>query len=272
MFKNVTVEIEQAEKYHARQELSTSKVKDWADGPEVFHWYHVRGEKKKATDAMDFGTAVHEDQLLPIWQRRYTIIPPSALTSNGARRGTAWERFKAEHQGEVLLKEDAAKAIEDIRASLAAHPGIAEVLGHINGESLTEVSLIGELQVVGFDAAVPYRGRVDVLLLGQNARIIDFKTTSDMSPRAMQYKPYDAGWDLQAAAYQGLVYALRGEVLPVDFVVMESTAPFRAEIYTPRQATIGDAFDRLIGYVADIQRAYASGDWHRTGWPGRIQF
>lgn len=264
MFRDVVSHIEPASVYHARRELSTSMLKDWIASPELYHRRHVLGIKKKPTDAMDFGTAVHEDQLLGIWEQSYVVIPPEVLASNGARRGAKWEAFRESHAGQVLLKEQDVTEIATIRESIAANPDARFLL---ESEGLSEVSLVGTADLPG-DGSTGYRGRIDRV----GRAIVDLKTTGDMSPRAMRYKPIDSGWDIAAWAYRGMWEALTGDRLPVYFIVVETCEPYRVEVYSPKDQTLAAAADRWLHAVVQIQDAAATGFWHRDGYPSAILF
>jgi hypothetical protein len=270
MFRDVVSHIETHEQYHARRELSTSMVKDWIHSPEMYHRRNVLGIKKKATDPMDFGNAVHEDQLLSIWEQTYIVIPKEVLATNGARRGNAWDAFKAANEGKVLLKEQDVADLVAIRESIAANPDARYLL---ESEGLSEVSLVGWADLPGEEGAgTHYRGRLDRVMQAGERRIVDLKTTGDMSPRAMRYKPLDSCWDISGMAYSKMWEAMTGELLPVDFIVVETCEPYRVEVYSPSKATLAMALDRWLEAVIGIQSAVANGYWHRDGYPARIMF
>jgi predicted transcriptional regulator len=270
-FRNGQVHIGEAiDSYHSRPEISASMVKTLIQplgSPEHFHWEHILGRKRKATSAMDFGTAVHEDQLLAIWDQTWKEIPKEALSSNGARRGAAWDQFKAENQGVVLLKSDQVQGLNYIREAIAGNP-IARKLLENRAEALTELTITAEAPLLD-GSYQPVRGRIDLL----SQCVIDFKTISDFDDRTIGYRPLDHKWDVQAVMYQLLVESIRnGELPEVHFIVVESSEPYRCEVFQPRGETLAGAAIVLQDAIEEIVARTRSGNWHRDGWPDPYLF
>lgn len=272
LFSNVESFVESAEVYHRRKELSTSLVKAWINSPEEYYRRAVLGVPYKATDAMEFGTMVHEDQLVGVWERSWVLIPKEVLSSNGARRGKAWEAFRDANAGKVLVKEEQVKQAEQIREAIAANK-TARWLLESKAEAISEISLVGSVDLsAGLypeEESLGYRGRLDLLFPG---RIVDLKTCSDLSPKVMQYRPFDHGWDLAAFSYSGLVEGLTGTAPPVDFIVVETSEPFRVEVYSPSQRTLDAAGARWWDAVVAIRKAIQTDWFHRPDYPDRIIF
>lgn len=268
MFANGQVHIgELIEAYHARAEISASMVKTYLRSPEEFYWENILKRRRESTESMDFGTVVHEDQLLGVWEQNWEVIPKEALTSNGARRGAAWEAFKREKAGKILLKEEQVQKLKHIRDSIAGHPLAVELLSE---EGLSELTVTAEAPLSDGTSQV-VRGRIDRL----TSSVIDFKTISDMQDRTFTYRPFDhrCRWDIQAVMYQLLVQAVRGGPVPdVYFIVVETTVPYRCEVFQPRPETLAGAAILLQKAIEGIVERTKSGNWHRDGWPGIYQF
>jgi len=259
---------EHIDSYHRREEISASMVKDLLSSPEEFHWNHILKRRKESTAAMDFGTAVHEDQLLAVWDQSYKVIPKEVLSSNGARRGAAWLAYQRENEGSILLKEDQISNLKYIREAILNNPVAVQLLSR-RSESLTEISITAEapLQDGSYQKV---RGRVDMLTPDS---IIDFKTIADMGERTCNYRPYDHKWDVQAVMYQLLVQSVRGgELPPVYFLVVETSAPFRCEVFKPTESTLAGAALLLQDAIEEIIERTKSGNWHRDGWPEPFTF
>lgn len=267
-FSNGTVSFESHDQYHRREEISCSMVKNYLKSPEDFEWYHIKGHRKEPTSAMNLGTAVHDDQLLAVWEQSWVEIPKEALTSNGARRGGAWDQFKAENAGKVLLKSEQLEKIKMIRDQIAANPKAVELLSD-RENALTELSITADCPLSD-GTTQKVRGRIDWLSPGY---ILDFKTISDFDRRTIEYRPRDHYWGEQAVMYQLLVNAVRGgDLLPVYFVVCETAAPYRVEVFSPRHDTLMQASVRLQESIEAIVERTRNGNWHRAGWPEVLEF
>ena len=81
--------------YHSRPELSSTQVAKFMDDPIAFYEIHITGERSESpTDAMKFGTSVHEmielggPDKMPI-----VVIPREVLNKDGHKRGKAWTQW-----------------------------------------------------------------------------------------------------------------------------------------------------------------------------------
>lgn len=267
MFANGEVHIgESVDAYHQRMEVSASMVKSYLRSPELFQWEHVFKRRKEATDAMDFGTVVHEDQLLDVWDQNWQVVPKEVLSSNGHKRGNAWDAYQRENQGKILIKEDQVKKLSFIRDAIAGHPRAVELLSEKN--ALNEISITADAPLSN-GTFQKVRGRIDKL----TSAVIDFKTISDLNDKTMAYRPFDHQWGVQAAMYQLLVQAVRGGSFPdVYFIVVETTAPYRCEVFKPGLGTLAAAALLLQDSIEQIVERTKSGNWHREFWPEVIEF
>jgi hypothetical protein len=114
------------------------------------------------------------------------------------------------------------------------------------------------------------RGRLDLLL---SDCIVDLKTISDLDDRTRRYRPFDHNWHVQAVMYQLLVNAVRGgELLPVYFIAVETSVPYRVEVLRPTQDTLSSAALLLQDAIEEIVERIKSGNWRRDGWPEPFEF
>lgn len=262
-FLNGQVHIgEEASSYHSRPEISASMVKTLLKSPEDFYWAHILKRPTKSSDSMDLGTAIHEDQLLAVWEQSWIEIPREALSSAGRRQGGAWDAFKAQNKGKILLKSDQVEKLKYIRESIENNPLAMDLL-KASGESINEITITADVPMPD-GTTQPVRGRIDKL----NDFVLDFKSLSDLSDRMVQYRPSDHRWDIQAVMYQLLVQAIRGGSVPdVYFIGVETTVPYRCEVFHPSQQTLAAAALVLQDAIAEIVERTKSGNWHRNGWP-----
>lgn len=257
---------ESVEAYHRRLEISASMVKSFIGSPEQFYWESILKRRRESTESMDFGTVVHEDQLLGVWEQNWEVIPKEVLTSNGARRGAAWDAYKQEKAGKILLKVEQVEKLEYIRESIAGHPFAAELLSDKN--ALNEISITADAPLTGGEYQ-KVRGRIDKL----TSAVIDFKTISDLSDKTVKYRPFDHRWDIQAVMYQLLVQSIRGGSVPdVYFIVVETSVPYRCEVFQPKGETLAAAALLLQDSIEQIVERMKSGNWHREFWPEVFEF
>ena len=267
-FFNGQVHLESHENYHGRKEISASMVKALLNSPEEFEWLHVLGNKKEASSAMDFGTAIHEDQLMGIWERSWVEIPDSALDSRGHKRGAAWKAFERANAGKVLLKPDQLEKMEIIADRIAENPIASELLKR-KSEGLSEISITADAPLSD-GTTQRVRGRLDLLLPDC---IVDLKTISSLDDRTREHRPFDHNWHVQAVMYQLLVNAVRGgDLLPVYFIAVETSIPYRVEVLIPRADTLAAAAMLLQDAIEEIVERIKSGNWHRENWPEPFHF
>lgn len=253
------------EAYHRRGEISASMVKTLLDSPEEFYWTHVQKRPTKSSQAMDFGTAVHDEHLLAIWEQSWVEIPREALDANGARRGNNYKAFVRENPGKILLKSGQTEKLKWIREALENNPEARELL---EKESVNEITITADAPLS--DGTVqPMRGRIDKL----HTAIVDLKTLSDLDDRTVRYRPLGHKWDIQGVNYQLLVQSIRGGSLPdVYFIGVETSVPFRCEVICPTQQTLAAAAILLQDAIEEIVERTKSGNWHRNGWPEPLSF
>ena len=258
MWTNANVHLESAIAYHSRAgETSASQTKDYIASPRGYFRSHYLGSKKQTTTAMEFGSVVHEEALLDAIERSYLIIPKDVLSKAGAKNGKAWDEYKAANAGRLLLKESEVDTMRCMLDAVKSHPlgrGLFE-----DQFAYKELTITAESTVVGQEysglanVVWPVRGRLDYVI---PSRIKDLKTTGDLSPRGMQYRPFDLGWDVSAEYYRRLWHALTGDWVGVDFVVVETKEPFRVEVWSPRAETL-----RIAGEKIDAAHQGMFSDW-----------
>lgn len=267
-FQNGQVHLESHEYYHGRREISASMIKSLLNSPEEFEWLHVLGNRKEASSAMDFGTAIHEEQLMGLWEQSWVEIPESVLDSRGHKRGAAWKAFERENEGKVLLKPDQIGKMKIIAERMRQNPVAAELLKR-KAEGLSEISITADAPLED-GTLQKVRGRLDLLLPDC---IVDLKTISSLDDRTRQYRPFDHNWHVQAVMYQLLVNAVRGgELLPVYFIAVETSIPYRVEVLRPMPDTLAGAAMLLQDAIEEIVERTRSGNWHRENWPEPFHF
>jgi exodeoxyribonuclease VIII len=173
------------EDYHGSKEyLSSSQLKLILKDPELFYRTYIKGEKKKESDTekFDIGTALHTKILEP------DKFDSQVTYYSGTKRGKAWDTFKEENEGKIVLGDIAKFQIDRMYNSVITSYALPYVTG---GKS--EVSLFTKLH----DQKI--RVRADHLF---SDKIVDLKSTSGLIneenfSRTVEY----LGYALSAALY-----------------------------------------------------------------------
>ena len=245
-----------AAEYHARPEWSQSQFKLLPDHPDLFHGFHIaRRWTVEVTDDMELGTQLHG-----VWleKKPLLIIPPEALTSNGQRRGKAWESWCQEHRDNPgLLPRDAD------RIQAMADGGMADpvVRGLIEAEGEVEHTIVW----TDAETGLPLRGRLDKMARFDGGyQIMDIKSTSidpgDM--RAVSAKIWTMKYHQQAACYIDAATLLYGAPLCFVFVFVRNRPPFNAVAWALNENDIDLGRRHNRSALVDLRRRLHCGDWN----------
>lgn len=284
VWSDVSVEFESAEEYHARPGISTSRLKKLIESPEKFDMeFNQRTLVSKSTDPMDFGSALHEDLLLEAVERSWVVIPESALAKpkkpgeDGARMGKAWEAFKEANHGRLLLKRGDVARLEGCIAGIKQNKRASDLLfsgrdGASNAYRVrTEVTLTATVSMThhGELLSDTFRGRLDYL---RPRIVVDLKSTNEADIEQLPYRFRDFGYHMQAAAYQTLAGLLDQTVRDVHFVVVETKAPYRCDVWEAKPRTIDEGRQKLERGIMDYLIRRHEGNWVRDYCGQLLQF
>ena len=233
-------------------------VEDFRRDPYYFFCKHIeQSVEDKTTDAMAFGTAVHELALLG----RYDSVRPipdeiANLSGTGSR--TAKDNWQRENPADVYLKPSDGEQVERCIAAIKSHDAANRL---IFGEGESEVPVYGVCPCTG----LTIRAKFDRLIESDDAVVIaDIKTTTDVSPQKFAYKIRDYGYDRQAAWYSRIAEQLTGKRAVWYFVAVETSQVPRVEVYQLDDIDIEDADRDLFdpgGLMDRLAAAKSSGVW-----------
>jgi hypothetical protein len=223
--------------------LSQSTIKQARDSMAAMR-SAVLGERTKVpTDDMLLGSAMHTAFLEP------ELMPQRvAEWKGGARRGTAWDEFRAEHEGKVILTETMHAKLVGMMRAVRAHPWVRSAL--LPAITSTEVSAVGTIE------GALVKGRADGILPDM---VVDLKKMQSGDIRRVLSTVVSFGYHIQAAVYSHLFQRSRFVLL-----VVEDSPPFDVVPYelSPAFIRAGDRETR------DAIQRYTFCE--RTGvWPGR---
>jgi hypothetical protein len=212
--------------YHAHPSWSHSQLKLIPDSPELFYGYHIAKKWTfEQTADMWIGECVHAVAL----ENKKIITPPAeVLSSNGQRRGKAWEAWKAEHECEYILREQEADECYAMVSGLYDNEKSAALL---RAEGFAEVSCFWTDDMTGLNL----RGRLDKLCrFGNEYVIADLKCTSidPGNERIVAAHVLSMAYHRQAAFYCDAVRECFGKE-PAGFLFMfvKNSPPYNSVVW-----------------------------------------
>ena len=193
-------------------------------------------------DAMLFDTGELKD---------FVEIPKWALTTNGQRRGKAWDKFTAMHRGVDFVTESdmelcrrLADRLREVAASYLSRPGYSQC----------------SIYWIDPDTGILCKCRPDKLIVDDKAILFDLKTT--VSLERFEWVFRDFLYWLQESHYRAGVRHLLGcEVEEFVFGVIETADPHRYREYRIDDNTLAAANDRRRELLADLAKCKETGNW-----------
>jgi hypothetical protein len=181
----------------------------------------VDWSQDEETPALAFGKALHCAVLEPeVFALRYVVQPGfgDLRTKEGKVARDAW---LANNASKIAITAEDAKRIDGIRASLAAHPKAALLIG---GQS--EVTLRWD----DADTGLPCKARADYYRPDLDA-CIDLKTTIDASPDGFAKSCANYRYHVQQAHYSEGFVAIGKPLDAFVFVAVEKDPPYACAFY-----------------------------------------
>lgn len=241
-----------AAEYHARPELSISRLKELKRSPLHYLWAQTH---PKETAPLTLGKAAHCAVLEPerfgrefaVWENR---------TEGGAmspRRGKVWDAYEADmkHQGREIITLAEADLAAGITGAVRNDPVAMKYLQA--GEP--EVVIVGEI------GGRMCRGRVDWLTrIGDEPVIVGLKTARDCRPFIFGSAAAKLGYHLQWAFYQNL-YAVNkgGHRARMVEIVVESAPPHAVVVYKIPEDVLLQGEEEFGQLMVQLAECEASG-------------
>ena len=254
------------EEYHEDVEsIGSSMLKVFDESPRDYEARFVTQERppfsSESKPHLDLGTVAHSCILEGEIGENVVEIPKDALTSNGARRGKAWDKFKAENEGKILLLEADFETLRRIVESVLEHP-VASTIFERREDALPERSLYWEDDETG----LPMKARLDWPLPDENL-IADLKTTGAATLPAWIKIAANLKYHLSDAVYsEGFSRAWPADEDPsFVFVVAMTEEPFRPKVVelAAEDRELGRRVMRRI--LGNLKERVESGDFAEPG-------
>lgn len=210
------------------------------------------------TDDMRQGSALHLIALEP-----HEIPGRLAVWKGKTRRGSEWNDFQQQHDGKIILTENAWSDVKPMLDSMRRHPIVRDLMSWDGRPEVTAVWRHEETDVL-------CKSRFDYLVeLGSpnpSATIVDIKKTRSANPRRFAMSAEDYGYPFQAAFYCRGYFALIGVNPRFVLVAVENKPPYDCSVYEYEPSDLDDAWSRAEDLLAQYVHCKKN-----NVWPGRHQ-
>jgi hypothetical protein len=245
---------EPADVYHARspEHLTAHQLADFRRCPLLYRKKQLGLVVDRDTTAYLVGRAAHVRILEG--QKRYEAEfavggPVNPKTGRPFGSGTKAFAEWAEKLGKPALGDDQAALVEQMAASVKAHPVAAELLADGLAEGVVRCQLNGQ----------PCQARIDWINPRPEGGIVDLKTTDSLDgfePDISAYCYVD-----QMAFYRRLVAEVAGLVLPVHLIGVEKREPFRCGVWKIAPLLLDAAQVTNDRAMKELARCRETGIW-----------
>jgi len=250
--------------YHADTSAVSNSMRETlrAKGPAYYHGRYVTGEyADERTKAKDAGSIAHEALLCPQGLNGVlAVIPTSALNEQGHRKGAAWKKWAAEHEGRYHMKQEEAQPILAMVNAVRRHKTAAHMLDN---------RLATEYTIYWIDEETGLRLKCRPDLISScpgGVALADFKVTHHGTLAGFMNQAVDLGYHRQAAFYWKGAEAMGLKVVVFVFIVVHAAPAY--EVLTPfleePDYELGEEQNRLT--LRDLAQHYQSDVWTPPGY------
>lgn len=243
--------------YHAGPELSSSGAKLMLEAPALYQ--HER-ENRTERRAFDLGHVVHGMLL----GDGLDVVVVQTTAKDGTKRDAENYQTKSAQEDRDAIRAEG--KVPMLRHELAvAQRMVDKVLEHDDARALLDADGDAEVSAFTTDPATGVRMRARYDLLHRHEPVIvDVKTGQTASPRLWPRKVADLGYDLQAAWYDDVLTAVRGDDAPVFYhIVVESNPPHLVAVHRMSDAYL-ERGRRRVRAALELYAACVAAD----RWPG----
>jgi hypothetical protein len=230
--------------YNQIQAIRFSRLKLMEISP-----HHYRHHEVTETEAMRVGSATHLAVLEP--ERYHKEV---AIWTGKMRRGKEWDAFQAEHEGQIILREQDHERAMLMSKAVHDDPHAARLLSGGASEVTREWADLW--------TGLKCKARLDYLT---DRHVVDLKTTRHIRPRDFARQVAELHYHAQLAFYSA-------SLLPCEVYIIAVTSepPHDVVVYRlPKTALV--AGRRLCDkWLAQVAECEASGVWPGIG-GGEIQ-
>ena len=194
--------------------LRASDMKTLLKNPRAYYNAKTLGVKKEASKSMNLGSAAHTAILEPEKFADEIVVFDGAV-----RRGKEWDKFKAEHEGKLILNANEFDSVTEMAKAVNRNIDAVNLLREGDAEVTLEFEFMGR----------KFKSRLDWL---NGCIIVDLKTTDDASPAGFARSIWKYAYHRQAALYMDGVGESTGDIIKgFVFVAVEKSAPYAVGVY-----------------------------------------
>lgn len=203
---------------------------------------HYRSRVRPAdSDALRTGRALHA-----------AILDPTSIDIveyAGRRYGKAWDDFRQEHDGKLILKPEQASDVRAMRASVQAHRHASRLLQHGRAEVTARFEVDGIL----------FKARLDFVC--SNGDLIELKSTRDNHPHQFEREFARRLYHAQVALYRMALHANDVTCRNVYCISICKTAPFEVVVYEISEETIETGARWVRDWVSRLKECEKNRVW-----------
>lgn len=234
--------------YHAYAGISKSGLDAVHKSPA----HYAFAPPRKATRAMEIGTAIHAAILEPeLFKRDYVLLKDVA-----DRRASAYKEAIKVHTSERVLIASEADRVSGMFEACASD---ADVQDAMKGGGYTELSAFVECPETG----ALLKCRYDWINTAGSA--VDVKKTRDSSPDGFAKSIWNYRYHVQDAFYRHVYRLITGDELRFEFLAVEEESPYNPMMYELDELSRMVAEPEMREDLAKYADCEKSGDWHGYG-------
>lgn len=239
--------------YHADPALSHSRLKVMERSPAHFKW--VSDNAVESSAALDFGRLFHASILEPD-----TVAEDFAVTPEGIdRRTTAgkleWTKFVESSKGRTIVTSADMEMVRAMSMSISANESSRDLVFDAIATGRVEEAHKWLDRTWG----VERKAKMDAVL--NDGTVIDFKTTTDASPRAFERSILSFGYHTQAAFYADAMDASGQSMRRFVIVAVEKTPPYAVGVYELTRESISIGRERVSEWITKYLDCLTNGSW-----------
>lgn len=234
----------------SKQYLTSHQLADFRKCPALFRRKQLGLIRDEDRPAYALGRAAHTLILegREKYEREYAIGGPvNPRTGNPYGSNTKAFQEWAEAQSRPVLSDNDALLIENLAASVKAHPASATMLSIGMAEAVVRAEYLG----------LPCQIRVD--WFNPDAGIVDLKTCASLSCFEFDIRAFDYGH--QMAFYRAVLAVASGQVLPGHIVAVEKQEPDRTGIFKIGENLLHSAEAENVAAVGKLKQCIQDDNW-----------
>ncbi len=242
-----------ADEYHATDAWGSTSLRQFAKGtPREFYWKQQQPDEP--TDAMKLGTAIHTAILEP-----HLLESTVAIWTGARRAGAAWDAFKAENAGKVLLTQVQGEICYAAASAITEAKSVYQFLQQGDNER----SYFAQDPETGLwlKTRPDNRGH-----MAGKRFLVDVKTIRDLDGRTIIRSMADHGYGAQAAHYCDVVSLVEDE--PCEdffFLFVKNSLPVDIRFMQPDPEWVRIGRERNRAALRGLAECIQKDEW--PGYP-----